>query len=182
MLGDEPLQVGHGFGGPAEGQLAPQAVLGDTKAQLVEATSLGAGELGSVEPGVGRPPPERERLGEGAVGAVRPALGQGAAAHRRETGETLGIDLPVVDGEAVAGTLGEQEGRGEPAVDLEGVAQAHDEGLEGLRCAGRWLLAPEGVDEVTGRDEPPGRSDEAGEQEALLGAPDLDLALRALDT
>ena len=42
------------------------------------------------------------------------------------------------------------------ALGLQRVAQPDDEGLQRLPRTGRWVVAPQGVDEVTGRDEPSG--------------------------
>ena len=180
VLADEPLELGHRRRRAPQGELRGETVLRGSDPQLLEPASLGGGEGGAVEAGIRRSAPQGQRLGERRRGILRASVGQAALTDAGEPGEPLGVDLRRLEGEAVAGALGEQDRRAAPAVRLERVPQPQHEGLQGLGRAGGRLLAPQGVHEVARGHEATACGDEPGKQQPLLRPPDLDGAPGAL--
>jgi hypothetical protein len=160
------LQGGGGLGDPVQPQQQHRPVLLGGQPELVEAQRLPPGE-GGRELGIGRAPPQGERLvqqGERGRGRV------GGAGLPEQGGEALGVDGVGGDLQQVAGRPGGDDGRRRP----EGLAQPDDVGLEGVAGLPRRGLPEHLVDEPVLRDDVAAPEQERGQQRPLARSRHLD--------
>ena len=119
--------------------------------------------------------PKRECGVEQLAGAARVGAG-GVVEHRLELGGVGGDG--VEDVARRAGVQGGSVGPGGP----QGAAQVGDVGLHGRARLRGWPLAPQFIDDPTGRHDLPTRGHEQGEQGTLLPATERDLARGAAES
>jgi hypothetical protein len=155
MLGDQPLELGHQLGMPAQCQVCLQALLQRSQSQLLQLRDRGLRERLVGELVQRRTPPQPQRLPQpSSLGGDR-RLGR----LRHETTEPVGIDLVAVDGQQVPGRARLQHRRRLAAIRwLEPLPQRGHQPMECLGGGRRWRLAPQLV------DQPIGGNDLAGTQ------------------
>ena len=156
MLLDQRLELADHLGMAAAGEVGVDRQLGRPHAKLVQAPDLGGGERLVGHVGERAAPPERERF----AGAL-------VLEHLLEPDD---VDLVVGQLQLVAAAV-----RGDPrAVSVQQPAQLRDVQLHHLRCARRWLLAPQALGEVIGGDRPAGLEREHREHRTLLRCAERD--------
>ena len=169
---DQRLQLGHQLVVAAEGQLGLDPGLGGGHLELLDADQLRPGEVGrGGHVGQCRTPPQGERLAQQVGRARRVAGGQGLAALAVQALEAVQVEALGVDPEQVAGVAGDQgAGRAGAVAGLDRLAQGGHVVLERLLDR-RWgLLAPDGLDQLLGRDDLVGMEQQFRQQHPVLDA------------
>jgi hypothetical protein len=169
VLGDQLGELAHDGGVAAELEVGGEPVLQGGQPALVEA----AGEPGGLEPVAhlehGRAPPQPGGFDEQLPGRARVAGVERGTAPVGQVLEPVHVELGVVDDEAVAGRLPLDRG----AHLAEHAAEARHVALERAGRRGRGLVAPHGVEQRVGGDDPAGLGREQGEHDPRLRTTDL---------
>ena len=169
---DQRLQLGHQLVVAAEGQLGLDPGLGGGDLELLDPDQLRPGDVGrGGHVGQGRAAPQGERLAQQVGRPGRVAGGQGLAALAVQALEAVQVEALEVDPEQVAGVAGDQgAGRTGAVAGLDRLAQGGDVVLERLLDRWRGLLAPDGHDQLLGRDDLVGMEQQLGQQHPVLDA------------
>ena len=171
------LQLGHGFGVPAQGQPRADPVLGSEVVRLGEPGCRGhrprlIGELGQRVT-----MPQREsglQLRRGGCGLAARQVVMRLPSERLEPER---IHLVVRDAQHVPGVLGDQHpgGRARRPVRLEHPAQLGDVGLDRRGGSSGGLVPPQQVDQPVHRDDMPGLRQQDRQQGTLQPCAKVDL-------
>jgi len=161
MLGDQPLELGHQLGMPAQCQVCLDALLQRSQPQLLQLRDRGLRERLVGELVQRRTSPQSQRVPQpSGLGGDRRLC-----RLRHETTEPVGIDLVAVDGQQVPGRARLQHLRGFAVIAWpEPLPQRGHQPMECLGGGGRWRLAPQLVDQPIGGDDRAGTEYEHTQQ------------------
>ncbi len=145
MLRDEAFEFGNELAREPAGEVGVDAILDRGQPELLEAAELGERERLVPELRQRRTAPQRERLAERRRGIVRVPLGELAPSLGRAALEHEQVELVRGDVQLV---------RPRPGLErlAEGLSELGDVRLEYLRHGLGRALAPEGVDQLAGRN------------------------------
>ena len=173
MLRDQPPELRHEVHVAAQRELALQPILERGEPQLLEAPYLALRGGVVDEIGERRPAPEAQRRAELVHGLGCPAVRQGGAALLDEPLRLEQVELGSVQSQPVAAVDRLDQARVTSGVAYRR-AQARDLGVQPVRHALGWVLAPEHLDDPLAADHLVRPKAEQGEQRALLGTPERD--------
>ena len=145
FLVDQRLGRGGDLAMLAGGETSDEPVLLRRPAQLLEAARLAAPRRPAVEVGERRSPPQRQRPVVGRGSTIRFAARHEHAAAFDEPLELAGIDVGVVESQAIP------VGRGLDGVVVKHFAEPADADLDLLAPRLRRIVAPQRVGELLGR-------------------------------
>jgi hypothetical protein len=147
----------------AHGQLQFEGRLQRRQAQLAEANAFAGRELGVGEIGQNLAPPQALGLLQQASRPIDLTSVRDPPGLTEKPLKVAGVVPLSADVDQIAATFGSQDS------GTKDLAQLGDLLLQGLQTRGGWSLAPHGVEEGVGGDDPAHVDEEAGQHHALTG-------------